>query len=410
MEQTAPHLAAHAETISHFTSSGISARFLIALMEQQSGIVFDPKVTLPFGKLSSKAEFIEQFRDVTKTINNALYLDGKRISPLQALSSLLSESDLGDIKKSYIKLFPNVVSDRTILKFSEITFNLASDQDLFQLPWSLGTKWISNGVHNSNGQNQRPLSSLDFTQSWNYGWNNSNNTQERTRVVAAADGIIKVYSSCSLAVYHEDGFETQYYHMAGLDVRTGDQVYANQAIGYYANDKNQALCSGGHSTGPHLHFSIMKNGVFVDMYEKVFSGWKVMYDINSTVSYRTRTTFHHWDGSVLGTGQYLNNESYENQEDPDNQDDSDDLNDNETYAQHCPYWSSQGFCSVGSQYYEFMRTNCARTCMNNADNLKDNEQYKHRCPVWAREGYCQDNSQYFDFMQNNCAESCRDFQ
>ncbi|MGE0399512.1 MAG: peptidoglycan DD-metalloendopeptidase family protein [Kofleriaceae bacterium] len=55
---------------------------------------------------------------------------------------------------------------------------------------------------------------------------------------------------------HEDGFETRYAHLSEVHVKKGDQVQTGQDVG--------AVGSTGHSTGPHLHFEIRKEGKALD--------------------------------------------------------------------------------------------------------------------------------------------------
>lgn len=57
-------------------------------------------------------------------------------------------------------------------------------------------------------------------------------------------------------VDHGDGFATTYLHMTRYTVKIGDFVEAGQKIGY--------MGSTGVSTGSHLHFGVMLNGVWVD--------------------------------------------------------------------------------------------------------------------------------------------------
>ena len=55
-----------------------------------------------------------------------------------------------------------------------------------------------------------------------------------------------------VTVRHADGFETRYAHLSKVDVKKGDRVEVGQDLG--------EVGSTGHSTGPHLHFEIRKEG------------------------------------------------------------------------------------------------------------------------------------------------------
>lgn len=57
---------------------------------------------------------------------------------------------------------------------------------------------------------------------------------------------------------HDFGYATAYGHMSRLAVRAGSFVKKGQVIGYVG--------STGYSTGPHLHFEVIKNGEQVDPY------------------------------------------------------------------------------------------------------------------------------------------------
>jgi murein DD-endopeptidase MepM/ murein hydrolase activator NlpD len=82
-----------------------------------------------------------------------------------------------------------------------------------------------------------------------------------TPIVAAADG--KVVSAGwaggygrMVAVVHAGGIETKYGHMSRIAAFAGEAVHRGDVIGYVG--------SSGLSTGPHLHFEVMKNGRPVD--------------------------------------------------------------------------------------------------------------------------------------------------
>ncbi|MBP3346570.1 MAG: peptidoglycan DD-metalloendopeptidase family protein [Alphaproteobacteria bacterium] len=57
-------------------------------------------------------------------------------------------------------------------------------------------------------------------------------------------------------VNHGNGFKTKYGHMNKIYVKKGDEVKFNTALG--------EVGSTGRSTGPHLHYEILYNGVPVD--------------------------------------------------------------------------------------------------------------------------------------------------
>ncbi len=55
---------------------------------------------------------------------------------------------------------------------------------------------------------------------------------------------------------HGNGYHTWYAHLSHVDVAVGAHVYKGQLIG--------EVGSTGFSTGPHLHYQVMKNGTAVD--------------------------------------------------------------------------------------------------------------------------------------------------
>ena len=57
-------------------------------------------------------------------------------------------------------------------------------------------------------------------------------------------------------VSHHSGYRTLYAHMSTVRVRPGTQVATGERIG--------DVGSTGLSTGPHLHFTVFKDGVTVN--------------------------------------------------------------------------------------------------------------------------------------------------
>lgn len=63
----------------------------------------------------------------------------------------------------------------------------------------------------------------------------------------------------TITVQHAGGYSTRYAHLARMLVSVGAEVEAGQAIGL--------MGSSGRSTGPHLHFEVMRGSVPVDPFE-----------------------------------------------------------------------------------------------------------------------------------------------
>jgi murein DD-endopeptidase MepM/ murein hydrolase activator NlpD len=80
--------------------------------------------------------------------------------------------------------------------------------------------------------------------------------------IYAADGGTVIYAGFSgsygnhVKIRHNDGFVTLYAHMSSIGVKNGDKVFQGQEIG--------KVGSTGNSSGNHLHFEIIKNGVLVN--------------------------------------------------------------------------------------------------------------------------------------------------
>ncbi|NQZ12903.1 MAG: M23 family metallopeptidase, partial [Algicola sp.] len=175
-----------------------------------------------------------------------------------------------------------------------------------QLPWSLGYSWIGGGSHGYDGSSW-PHSSIDFAYDWP-SWG-----AQTWSVRSAHGGTVSVLSSCQVRITNSSGWATTYYHLSGVNVYNGQQVGANTYLGNYANNKSQALCEGGSSTGPHLHFSLLKNGYYYSLDNVSLSNYVVntgRYSYDSNCSYFNFTNNNNSGRRLCGWNSMYNYNPY----------------------------------------------------------------------------------------------------
>lgn len=138
---------------------------------------------------------------------------------------------------------------------------------------SVGTRTSYGGVYIGSASSKGflwPAPSCHYVSS-PYGWRSSgwHNGIDLTRggggalgtpVIASRSGRVEVVQRSNsgygnmVLINHGDGYKTRYAHMVSgsITVSVGDYVEAGQTIG--------KVGSTGNSTGPHLHFEVIRNG------------------------------------------------------------------------------------------------------------------------------------------------------
>ena len=89
-----------------------------------------------------------------------------------------------------------------------------------------------------------------------------------SNVKTVADGVVEIAAmnndDCggTIKIKHADGYHSGYCHIQKINVRPGQTVRQGDVIGISGGGANDP--GKGNSTGPHLHFSLRKNGTLVD--------------------------------------------------------------------------------------------------------------------------------------------------
>jgi len=91
---------------------------------------------------------------------------------------------------------------------------------------------------------------------------------QNTPIRAPADGVVfrakdNGFGYSYLILAHENGFMTVYGHVSKFAVANGDKVSEGQVVGF-SGGMPGSRGAGLYTTGPHLHFEIIKNGKHVD--------------------------------------------------------------------------------------------------------------------------------------------------
>lgn len=92
---------------------------------------------------------------------------------------------------------------------------------------------------------------------------------QSTPVAASSDGVVFLVRDGGATGYtyvligHRDGYATLYGHLSATTVKAGEEVNAGQTIGL-SGGKPGTRGAGPMTTGSHLHFEVLKDGVHVN--------------------------------------------------------------------------------------------------------------------------------------------------
>jgi len=87
-------------------------------------------------------------------------------------------------------------------------------------------------------------------------------------VKSPADGVVEIAATLdddcggTIKINHPDGFQTGYCHMKKINVKPGNTVRQGDVIGISGGGASDP--GKGRSDGPHLHFTLRKNGTLVN--------------------------------------------------------------------------------------------------------------------------------------------------
>ncbi|MEM1177499.1 MAG: hypothetical protein AAGM22_04090 [Acidobacteriota bacterium] len=161
----------------------------------------------------------------------------------------------------------------------------------FQPPWEIGETWAGGGAHGNTGSGLQ--NALDFI-GGGAGWGDDTS---QWWVASMQSGTVRVWSTCGMAIIHENGWVTDYYHLDNIQVSDMQPIDRDVRLSNYADNLDQATCTGGSSTGPHVHMSVTWNGdrVLVDESQIDFSAFSHhvgvgQYDSNCNTSWYTHFT------------------------------------------------------------------------------------------------------------------------
>ena len=164
-----------------------------------------------------------------------------------------SAPDISELKTSLDELAAGLKVRESEL---EILESMLLDRDFREAKEIAGRPVIWGWMSSKYGKRLDPFSGKS---AWHAGVDFAG--KEKSDVISVAGGVVthaaKRYGyGLMVEITHGDGYVTRYGHHSEILVALGDIVKRGQVIG--------KMGSSGRSTGPHVHFEVLKNGKHVD--------------------------------------------------------------------------------------------------------------------------------------------------
>lgn len=169
------------------------------------------------------------------------------------VSGATAAPDFAELKSSMDELAAGLKARESEL---EILESMLLDRDIREAKAIAGRPVTWGWMSSKYGQRLDPFTGKP---AWHAGVDFAG--KENSDVVAVAGGVVthagKRYGYGQMVeITHGDGYVTRYGHHSEVLVAVGDVVKRRQVIG--------KMGSSGRSTGPHVHFEVLKNGKHVD--------------------------------------------------------------------------------------------------------------------------------------------------
>ena len=232
--------------------------------------------------MEMKKDFSQKYQDIQKQLQQNLRLvsdlqeQNKKLINLATPKAMQKEKPslpasggpfkpiILDKKKNIESLFED--SSEYLKNFNEHLLDQKKAMDQ-QIEWLMGKPLalpIPGNPSLSSGFGGR----IDpFTKTWSAHEGLDFQEQVGSKILAAGSGKVKFagwdpsYGN-SILIDHGNGYISRYAHASQLLIREGDVVQNQQTLALVG--------STGRSTGPHLHFEIIKNGIPVDPKDYLF--------------------------------------------------------------------------------------------------------------------------------------------